>query len=709
MKKFLVSLVTVALLSSILLPVTGSVNATSAPNPVALWHFDETDDTTATDSVGLHNGSLLPAGSGPSRVGGMYGQALKFDGDDYMKVPAFDMGSDWTVEGWIQANGSSDSLHCPLFARSGGNCDGLIITYLTANHPWSKEFVADIGDGASWQITLRSAPSTYEYGGWHHLAVTKQGNLYSLYVDGEIKATQTALNVSTSYQLNDIEIGHWNYGTDTYAKALIDEVCIFNTALNAGQIALDAIPSSKIATAYWRLNETAGIIAYDCVDSNDGTLNGSPSWVPGISGNALSLVAQSDYIDAGFTDAFNFNNGSGDFTIDAWIKPQEIPVFASGIVAKATETPFTGWAFAFYGTDAGRPPGSLSFSGVGDWEIVSSQDPIVIGEWTHVAVTKAGKIYTLYKDGVVVNSGEPLGNWGTSTASLKIGRDYPNGSPDIFGLIGVIDEVEICNQALSQSEINRHYQNGLVGLGYYDEGTFVSNVTLSPNPVSVNTPVILTATVSDAGKGSSNIASAEYRIDGGAWIPMTASDGVFDEVTESVNTLIPQFNSADVHTVEVQGIDSAGNIGLNESTFLVVYDPNGGFVTGGGWINSPAGAYSPDPTLVGKANFGFVSKYLKGANIPTGNTEFQFKTGDLNFKSTSYEWLVVAGSKAQFKGVGTINGEGIYKFMLTAVDGSLDTFRIKIWAEDALGVETVVYDNGSQQPIGGGSIVVHTK
>jgi len=44
--------------------------------------------------------------------------------------------------------------------------------------------------------------------------------------------------------------------------------------------------------------------------------------------------------------------------------------------------------------------------------------------------------------------------------------------------------------------------------------------------------------------------------------------------------------------------------------------------------------------------------------------------------------------------------------MLTAVDGSPDTFRIKIWTEDGNG-EQVVYDNGAQQAISGGSIIIH--
>jgi hypothetical protein len=150
--------------------------------------------------------------------------------------------------------------------------------------------------------------------------------------------------------------------------------------------------------------------------------------------------------------------------------------------------------------------------------------------------------------------------------------------------------------------------------------------------------------------------------------------------------------------------------------YIVIYDPAGGFVTGGGWIDSPVGAYAPNPTLSGKANFGFVSKYQKGATIPTGETEFQFKVGNLNFHSTVYEWLVVSGPLAQYKGSGQINGAGNYGFLLTATDGQVsggggvDKFRIKIW--DRSNADQVVYDNvvggadGSAQAIGGGSIVV---
>ena len=126
---------------------------------------------------------------------------------------------------------------------------------------------------------------------------------------------------------------------------------------------------------------------------------------------------------------------------------------------------------------------------------------------------------------------------------------------------------------------------------------------------------------------------------------------------------------------------------------------------------------------VGKANFGFVSKYKKGQSTPDGNTEFQFKAGDINFHSEVYEWLVVAGAKAQFKGTGTINGSGNYGFMLTAIDGQItggggvDKFRIKIW--DKNNGDTVVYDNQvtgdpsdtaiPTTALGGGSINIQAK
>jgi len=72
---------------------------------------------------------------------------------------------------------------------------------------------------------------------------------------------------------------------------------------------------------------------------------------------------------------------------------------------------------------------------------------------------------------------------------------------------------------------------------------------------------------------------------------------------------------------------------------------------------------------------------------------------------------VIAGTKAQYKGTGTINGAGEYGFMLMAIDGSPDKFPVKIW-DKATG--NIVYDNmlgaaddaNPETAIEGGSIVI---
>jgi probable HAF family extracellular repeat protein len=182
------------------------------------------------------------------------------------------------------------------------------------------------------------------------------------------------------------------------------------------------------------------------------------------------------------------------------------------------------------------------------------------------------------------------------------------------------------------------------------------------------------------------------------------------------------YTAAGIYTVTVTVTDSGGQ-SATVSREVVVFDPNGGSVSGSGWIDSPMGAYRNDFFMAGKADFGFVSKYSKGATVPSGQTMFQFVTAGLRFRSSAYDWLVVAGARAQYKGVGTLNGVDGYRFMLTAIDGDKlargtpDRFRIRIWHfDEGLGADVVDYDNqvdpdsegGNDEgtALAGGSIVI---
>ncbi len=176
------------------------------------------------------------------------------------------------------------------------------------------------------------------------------------------------------------------------------------------------------------------------------------------------------------------------------------------------------------------------------------------------------------------------------------------------------------------------------------------------------------------------------------------------------------YSQPGVYAITLTLSEGTAAVTQTATDYVVIYDATGGFVTGGGWIDSQPGWCQLNAVCAGaqgRATFGFVARYQRGSTVPVGTTQFQFQAGNFDYRASTYEWLVVnqGGTNAQFKGHGTINSQlapngAPYRFMIWAKDASPDTFRIKIWFDDN-GGEVVVYDNGFNQPIGGGNIKVH--
>ena len=264
------------------------------------------------------------------------------------------------------------------------------------------------------------------------------------------------------------------------------------------------------------------------------------------------------------------------------------------------------------------------------------------------------------------------------------------------------------------------YEVGLLvsdSFGFSDEDSVtitVANVAPSVGtivapiiPVQVSTSINVSSAFHDPG---SDTIMATW-----LWGDGTLSNGVINgtNVTGSHTYFMPG-----VYTVTLSVADGDGGVGISTFQYVVIYDPDGGFVTGGGWIISPAGSYTADPALTGKTTLGFEAKYKKGDIVPKCNTEFDFKAAGLKFKSSACDWLIVSGPMAIYKGTGSINGSGAYTFYLTAYDSSapgglgVDKYRFMI-IDQSTG--NVIYDNmpgiaNFEFPttsLGGGSIVIH--
>jgi hypothetical protein len=227
----------------------------------------------------------------------------------------------------------------------------------------------------------------------------------------------------------------------------------------------------------------------------------------------------------------------------------------------------------------------------------------------------------------------------------------------------------------------------------------------------IGTPVSLSSSFTDPGANDTQACSINWD-DGAVTSPLPVAGGC---------TEAHLFAGAGVYTITLTVTDDDGGSG-SATVMVIVFDPKAGSVTGRGRIASPAGAYAADSTLPGRATFRLGAKYKKGATVPTGQTRFRFRAGHLKFRSVAYSWLVVTGAKAQYQGIGKVNGIGGFGFIVAATDGDIsggggvDRFRIKIW-EIASG--NIVYDNAMGSPVDidvanpqaiqKGRIVIHPK
>ena len=88
--------------------------------------------------------------------------------------------------------------------------------------------------------------------------------------------------------------------------------------------------------------------------------------------------------------------------------------------------------------------------------------------------------------------------------------------------------------------------------------------------------------------------------------------------------------------------------------------------------------------------------YFKGATYPKGETQFDLKVGEFEFNALNFEYMSIAGARAQMKGTGKIiGGQSGINFILTVTDGQLDgtgidKVRMKIYNKNTM---EVYYDN----------------
>ncbi|MCX6344164.1 MAG: DUF6055 domain-containing protein [Armatimonadetes bacterium] len=198
------------------------------------YKFDETSGTSAFDwSYGDRNGTLV--GAGATWSAGKYGNSLTLSGTtSYMTIPSGVVSSltNFTIATWVNVDVVTSLTRIFDFGTSTTN-----YMYLSPKHASSSgrlRFEIRVNSGTAQNISYSAALPT----GWHHVAVTLNGNTGTLYYDGVSVATNTSMTLRPS-GLGNTTANYLGKSQTTSTATLdgrIDDFRIYNSALIAADV-----------------------------------------------------------------------------------------------------------------------------------------------------------------------------------------------------------------------------------------------------------------------------------------------------------------------------------------------------------------------------------------------------------------------------------------------------------------------------------------
>jgi uncharacterized delta-60 repeat protein len=208
-------------------------------------------------------------------------------------------------------------------------------------------------------------------------------------------------------------------------------------------------------------NGTPGEVIDSSDSGNHGTAyNGANTVAEGKFGRAGSFDGSNDYVDLGNPSSLQI---TGSQTIEMWVKPVDFGArrnpYAKAYGGEGTITiEKNGTVNYYYGTCGGNCSPYQGFT---------MTSALQANTWTHLAIVRDLDNMKLrwYKNGVLTDETNALySSAKASSLSAFIGRGY------VGNFKGLLDEVAVYNRALSQSEIQSHYNRGVSATRYTDSG-----------------------------------------------------------------------------------------------------------------------------------------------------------------------------------------------------------------------------------------------
>lgn len=457
-------------------PTAGS--AEKAPAPAAYWKFDEGFGTTTRDSTSSNYTGTLSSATWLTEDMCVTGKCLRFDGStstvniDNAALNNFgDYGAStgFTLQAWVRTEATSGGV--VMFGASANNTQfmGLGITAGKLSMNYRTDNNNEMGGNGLVGVTAIND------GTWHLVTATRNGNVFSVYVDGILSASLTDSTTFNTMTTNRQTVGALRRLTNaSFLQGDVDEVKLYSYARTEAQIKTDTLRASSLygnsaafgqqdtsflnknLRAYWKFDEASGNAADNSGNGYTLTNTNIATYTSGKFANAGTFAsASSQYFT--IADNADISVGNNPVTFTAWVNATTLG---------ANRDILTKWGVA--GTNAqleyqlGYENATAKFYfSVGDGTNVGSVYASNFGAPTtatwYLIVAQYDPVKGLIAIGVN-NSQMNTAAWTTgiqdNTYNLSVGRA---GANNFNYWNGKIDEVRIYKRVLAEKEIASLY------------------------------------------------------------------------------------------------------------------------------------------------------------------------------------------------------------------------------------------------------------
>lgn len=215
---------------------------------------------------------------------------------------------------------------------------------------------------------------------------------------------------------------------------------------------VDGTPPPPPFVAHYPFDAGSGTVAADATgNGRTATLAGGAGWTTGRTGGAVDLTGSGAHVVL----PPGLLAGATAFSVAAWVRLDAVATwarlfdFGAGTGAYLFLTPRS---------SAGGARFAITTSGAAGEQRVDAPNPLPVGVWTHVAVTRQADLGVLYVDGVEVARNAALTVRPGGTGQNWIGRSQYAGDPY---LDGAVDGFRVHARALTAAEVADLHTTGL--------------------------------------------------------------------------------------------------------------------------------------------------------------------------------------------------------------------------------------------------------